>query len=249
MSSNGNGGDDDDDIDKLVDALRDTNRNLESVSEKLDILVNSMVRGAEEQLEGEGDSTQIDLWDQGRISPGTPTTPEAYVAMRSDNANSEDIAVPKVTSGVDDRVEFYVRVYRRYGDHLQKIYQSLSNDEWKRFIQELAIGYGVERELVNILNPGVGLFGLEVVDREVSIFESGTHMNYQLFDGNVWFAPVFDFSPIANNGPLDALGLVSNEEPVIVFGSVDPFEMNRKMARAIDDRRGLSLPDRFNNFL
>jgi len=250
MSSNGNGnGDDDDDIDRLVDALRDTNQNLESVSEKLDVLVNSMIRGAEEQIEGEGDASQIDKWDSGRISPGTPQTPEAYVEMRADAAKSEDLAAPKVTGAEIDRVDFYVRVYRMYGEHLQKIFQSLSQSEWEKFVQQLAIGYGAEPELVDILQPGPALFGIEVVDRDVSIFASGTHFNYRLFDGNVWFAQGVKYPAIDNEGVLDALRLATNEETELVFGSVSPREVNRKMARAINDRRGLSLPDRFRFLL
>lgn len=250
MSSNGNGGNgDDDDIDKLVDALRDTNRNLESVSEKLDILVNSMVRGAQEELGTDEDETSVDRWDEGRVSPGTPTTPEAYVSMRANAANSDEIAAPKVTVSGVDRVEFYVEVYRRYGEHMQKVFQSLSAEEWKQFIQQLAVGYGAEPELVDILNPGVELFGIEVLDREANVYSTGTHINYTVFDGNIWFAPEVDFPPIENENPLDALNLVTNEQSEIVFGSLESREVNSEMARAINDRRGLSLPDRFIDLL
>jgi len=249
MSANGNGDDDDDDIDRLVDALRDTNRNLESVSEKLDILVNSMVRGAEERLEGEEEASQIDKWDSGRVPAGRPQTPEAYVSMRADAANSDEIAAPKVIGVDGGRVDFYVEVYRRYGEHLQKIFQSLSNDEWKKFVQQLAIGYGAEAELVDILNPGIALFGLEVIEREVNIYASGTHFNYRAFDGNVWFAPTPKFPPINNEGPLDALNMVANEPAELVLGSVEPSEINSRMARAIADRRGRSLPDKFLGLL
>lgn len=260
MSANGNG-DDDDDIDKLVDALRDTNRNLESVSEKLDVLVNSMIQGAREEVGEEDDESDFDQWASGRVSPDTPTTPSQYVQMRKQSARSSEIRAPKYSSssvGIGI-VEFYVEVYRMKSEHLQKIFQSMGQSDWKEFVQELAIGYGVERGLVDILNPGPATFGIEVIDREVSILQSATHFNYFELDNNIWFAPTADFPVIDPDGVdnLSTFDLIENNIPggagegegVFFSGSVPPSKVNSDLAETIDDRRGMSLPERFRGFL
>jgi len=77
MSGRGPGnGDDDDDIDRLVRALENTNRNLEDVSNKLDILLNAAIEEQQGEVPGDDDTPGIDRWEQRSLSAGTADTPE-----------------------------------------------------------------------------------------------------------------------------------------------------------------------------
>lgn len=240
MSSNGG-----DDIDDLTRELRRTN-------ERLDRLINAIVAGAREQ-EPEDVGRKIDLWDEGRRSAGTANGPDEYVRMRGRAATSETISPPRVSAR--DLVRVYLEVYRRGGEHLDKINNSLNNSQWKRFIQELSIEYGAEEELVEILNPDPIFFAVEEVEGEITVIVEDTHMNFMRAYRSYWYVPdIFDIPAegeemMADFLPWDALGMSVDPEREILIGELDPVDVNKEMARAIDDTPGKSLPDRFEILL
>lgn len=250
MSANGNG-DDDDRIDDLVRELRNTNQNLEELSTNLDRFINSMIRGAEEQMDEELESPVIDMWEEGTMPVGTANSVDEYIRLRSTSAKSDELVVPQVGSGIGV-VELFHEVYVRKGEHLQRIFQGCSNAQWKRFVQRLAVSYGAEAELVDILDPDPIYFGIRVLDREVNVFSSSTHFNFIFAYDNHWMNDSIEFrSPNNSGGPWETLVL---QEPnpddwFTVEGNLDSDDVNEKLAHSIADHGGKSLPDKFITYL
>lgn len=248
MSNGGNGGRDDDDIDRLIDALNDTNANIDELTKKVDRLVEGMTRAAREEAGGEPEGQVQDLWDVGKMSSGTAETPEAYARMRAQTAKSEDLGVPRISRS-REVVPFLVEVYRMYAEHLQRIYFALNNDQWEEFIRRLAVLYGAEEELVDILNPSPSTFGVITTDKEVDVIAPKSHMNFTDAYGNYWFGADVDVSGKSYSGPSEALGLPEDTNAETIFGRLSDHDINKKLASAIDDRSNLSLPDNYRHLL
>lgn len=249
-----NGDDEGDDIDDLVREMRNTNRNIQNLSDQLDRLINSIIRGAREREEGEDSVDKADLWDVGTVSPGTATSVDEYIKLRSQTAQSSELTVPMID--VSNNSVFMADVFSSWADHLQRIFQGLSNDNWEKFVQEISIRNGVERRLVEILDPGTLMFGINDVDGNVNVFSSSTHMNFIRYDGNFWFLPTPLYSgninQDINDGPWDILGIrgpVGEEDVEIIGGELQPVDINRDLASAIDRRRDLTLPHEFTGLL
>lgn len=247
MSSNGN---DDDDIDRLVRAMQDTNRNLEDVSKKLDTLVESIIRGSREEAGMEDDELEedIDLWREGKASPGEASTAEEYVTMRRRTARNPEMSVPQISPDVTNYARFFIDVYTMCGEHLQRVYFALSNSQWKEFIQRLAIVYGADKELVDLVNPGTEMFGVLVSNKDVEVLSTSTHMSFTVAYNNYWFAPTIDVQADKYSGPSSSLQLPEDPDADVVEGSLTPRDVNTKLAEAVV-KRGKSLPDRFIGYL
>lgn len=252
----------DDDIDDLIRELRRTNQ-------RLDQLVEAIMRGTEQQESEE--TNQVDLWNVGESS-ATVETVDEYIQERSRAANSPNITAPG-TKGVDDLVDFFTEVYTRAGDNLQRILWALGVDLFNGFVRGVAKDYGANDRLVDMLNPTSSFFGIEVVNREVRMRYAQTHMNFTLVSGDNYYYPpeeetVGDVRPV---NPIDTLRLQRIEQDLdnfrvvrvgapgqpplndtdnfIVFGGLSPVEVNRSLARSIDERGGLTLPEEFRDLL
>ena len=249
MSSNGED-DDSDDIDKVVEALQETNSSIQGLSDRLDRLFESIQRGVEEDTGQELPGPEgADLWDVGMRSPGKASTPDEYIELRRETARYEEVSVPQVARDAPSLDKFFFEVYIRNGEHLQRIFHALNKSQWKSFVQMLAVRYGAEEGLVDLLNPGIGIFGLQVVDNEVSVYRTATHMNFTQAYGNYWFGQSFDVQPVTYSSPSQALTLPQDEGSAIIEGQLEPRDINRKLAQAIDDRQNLSLPEKFRRLL
>jgi len=265
MSGRGPGnGDDDDDIDRLVRALENTNQNLEDVSNKLDILLNAAIEEQQDEVPGDGDTPGIDRWEQGRLSAGKADTPEEYILLREQTAKEPDVTVPRASRQVDDLAQFYFEVFCMRGDHLQKIYQSLSNSQWAKFVRLLAVYHGATEELVDMLKPSPEFFNIITQRREVDVLFSGTHMPFELWDDELWFAatqsgqampPDFgelltrarDFPENTFPNPaaaLNLLGEISEEQArtELKRRSLSIRDINEKLAKTISERQNMTLP-------
>jgi len=247
MSSNGNGPDDlEDKLERLVDAQIQTNQQIEGLNNRLDTLFESIQRGVEEET-GEDIQGQekADLWDVGQRSPGKARNADDYIRLRRKTAWMNDISVPQVHIDAGNLVDFFLEVYRMYGEHLTRINYALSKSDWKEFIQRLAVIYGAEQELIDILNPSPGVFGVDVIDGNVSVYESATHMSFTDAYGNYWFAVETGVGFKTYSSPSNSLFLPELDETSAVVGLLQSREIDAKLAEAITDRGDLTLPDKY----
>lgn len=243
---------DDDDIDDLVSELAETNRNLSR-------LVDAIERGAERQQPGEsGPDYPVDLWDVGRSSENVDDELQ-YEKARMRAASSDGEAIPRYT-GDRDRVEFYIDIFTSGLEHLDAINKKLSNDRFDEYIRELAVFYGCERELVEILEPGAGYFGIDEDRNGTLVFlENRSHFTFISALGSFWYLePGMDVAvdPVSipwqklNIGTPQQVDNINSDfelspESFVQRGIRDEIYKNSEMAKDIRDRQDLTLPQEY----
>jgi hypothetical protein len=246
----------DDDIDDLLDELRNTNRNLSR-------LVDAIERGASREDEGETETQYpVDLWDVGRSSNSVSDELQ-YERSRIKAASSDGVAAP-MYNGDRDRVEFYVDMFTSVIEHLDAINKKLSNDDFDRFVRELAIFYGCERELVEILEPSAPYFGVdENRNKNIVFLENRSHFTFVSALGTLWYlGPETDPSVDPVTFPWDSLniGVPTQKENIrgdfelspesfIQIGSQDEIQKNIDLAKDIRRRNDLDLPQEYFDLL
>ena len=243
---------DDDDIDDLVDELRETNRNLSR-------LVDAIVRGQEAaQDEGPEDAEYpVDLVTEGRYSPNVTGIVE-YEQNRMSAANSDSATKPRYT-GDRDRVEFYVNAFTSSIENTDQIRKALSKDEFDGFIQGVAVYHGVDEELVDILEPSAGFFGFDVNEAgEVIFIPQNSHIVLLEAMGSYWNVdPDTNLEPERITRPWNSLQVgtmqqldninrdfVVEPDQFLRFDpTVQPVDKNIEMAQVIEKRNSLDLPE------
>lgn len=180
-----NGGDRDDDIDKLVRELRRTNQRIDELTKA----ITAGIRGPEEEGEGQD---QIDLWREGQASRTIRQSSDldrdvrAYITGRARAAQSNSTLAPTYMG--DNRVEFYWEVFKRGGEHIRQIDLKMNRKEFKDFMQLLAVHHGADQRLVDILDPGPSMFGV-VRDSQgnMSLTVEQTHISWLGLYNNFWY--------------------------------------------------------------
>lgn len=247
---------DDDRLDDLVDELGETNRNLKR-------LVDAIERGTRREQEEQGEADYpVDLWDVGRAAESVTDELE-YELSRQRAANSDGEVIPSY-KGERDRVEFYVDVFTSGLEHLDGINKKLSNDRFDEFVRGLAIFYGAERELVEILEPGSAYFGVDVDRNDNVVFiESRSHFEFVDAIGSYWYKdPAKDPATDAIMLPWSKLNMGTptqvdniNEDfnltpsAFIARGTKDEVGIDSKLAKDIRDRNDLELPQEYFGLL
>lgn len=248
--SGSNGGDRDDDIDRLIDAVRETNRNVSEIGERLERFINA-IEGSARREQEEQEEISEDLWNVGQAPVGKARNSMEYIQLRRRSAHSQDLTVPQVHLDVDNLVDFFYDVYINSGEHLQRIYHALSKDDFDEFVRKLAIDYGADERLVDILEPSHSTFGIQEINDDIVPIEENTHMAFVRGHGQFWFASSATFEPerqfysaweIPDVG-MGALELSRPDDVRGMEGLLTATDINRKMARAIDDRGDLRLPE------
>jgi hypothetical protein len=243
---------DDDDIEDLVEELKNTNRNLSR-------LVDAIERGASREGEGGEDTNYpVDLWDVGRSAESVNDELQ-YERARQRSASSDGEALPRYT-GDRNRIDFYIDVFTSALEHLDAMNKKLSNDDFDKFVRELAVFYGAEEELVNILEPGAGYFGVDV-DRndDVVFLENRSHFTFIDALGSYWYMdPNMDPATDPITLPWNRLNIGSpsqvdaimedfnlSPESFVARGIRDEIEINTRLAKNIRDRNDLDLPQEY----
>jgi len=246
----------DDDIDDLLDELRNTNRNLSR-------LVDAIERGASREDEREAETQYpVDLWDVGRSSDSVADELQ-YERARMRAANSDGEAAP-MYDGDRDRVEFYVDMFTSGIEHLDAINKKLSIGDFDKFVRELAVFYGCERELVEILEPSASYFGVdENRDKNIVFLENKSHFTFVSALGTFWYLePGLDPATDPITLPWDRLNIgnptqVENirddfelsPESFIQRGIRDEIQKNVDLAKDIRRRNDLDLPQEYFDLL
>lgn len=239
----GGGGDDDieDKLDDLVDEIR----------ELTSLMRFALTQGDEEFEQGEEDTGPIDLWDQG--TSVAVSSVDEFKKWRRRAANEEGVSTPyfntdeleNYSSKMDAHVDLYIKGYQ----NLQELRSTLGSGGFEEFVIEFAKrssdpsvgGSGaISSELVDILEPSPSLFGIEVIEDEIRINPSLTPFNFIDSYGFIWHAA---------GKPDERLSLGAPDNAIPIVGSVTSRDMNAKMAKIIDDTRGMSLPDRYKDLL
>jgi hypothetical protein len=242
----------DDDIDDLVDELRNTNRNLSR-------LIDTIERGASREDEGDSQSQYpVDLWDVGRSSENVNDELQ-YERARMRAANSDGEAVPRYT-GDRDRIDFYTDMFTSGLEHLDAINKKLSIGDFDEFIRELAIFYGCERDLVEILEPSSAYFGVDKDrDDNIRFLENRSHFTFVSALGSLWYLePGMDPATDPITLPWDRLNIGNptqlenirddfnlGPESFIQRGIKDEIEKNVELSKDIRDRDDLDLPQEY----
>jgi hypothetical protein len=247
---------DDDKLDDLVDELGETNRNLKR-------LVDAIERGTRREQEEQGEADYpVDLWDVGRSSE--KVTDELEYELSRQRAASSDGEVTPTYGGERDRVEFYIDIFTSGLEHLDAMNQKLSNDRFDEFVRELAIFYGAERELVEILEPGSVYFGIDIdKNNNIAFIASRSHFEFVDALGSFWYKdPAKDPATDAIMLPWSKLNIGTptqvdniNEDfnltpsAFIVRGTKDEVGIDSKLAGTINDRNSLELPQEYFGLL
>lgn len=241
---------DDRDIDKLIDELSETNRNLDRL---VDAILNQG-RGEQEEEGAEESIFPVDLVAQGKGSMNAKDKLE-YERIRSRAANSPKVVRPSYT-GPQEYVDLYVDLFRSNLENLQMISYALSQDDMDEFVRRIAVYQGADERLVNILEPGKGFFGIFQRGKDLQFQEVGSHLVLIEAMGYLWSGKDALKEPDSVPLPWNTLnvGSIEQRENINEIWSVNPEEFVRndvatssldidiKMIEAIQDSRGKEVP-------
>lgn len=175
---------DDDDIDRLVQEIRKLIKTL------------SAGLGAANEETGKVEGVD-DMWDVGELSPNVRSM-EEYIRERIIAASSEDVAIPLLDSDAfsEEIWKVYLALYLEGHEHLDAIYNRLSKDDFKRFLQELVI---VERfpdiqkdelrDLMVSIDPSTQIMGASTRKDRVDIISDKVWFNVMSAYDSYWYVP------------------------------------------------------------
>ncbi len=239
----GDGGDD-----NLEDKIEDLIDEIGNLTEMMEFLVSPQAQEVREETEDTGPE---DLWDEGTST--AVRSVDEFKKWRRRAATDEGVSTPYfATSDLEDydsKLEAHVDMYMDGFQNLQELYSTLGVSEFDDFIQEFArmssdpsvASNGViADELIDILDPSASFFGIQVIEGEVKINPALTPFSFIESYSYTWHAAA---------EPMKKLGLRAPEDVVPVIGSITSKEINTKMARTIDRRDDLELPDKYSDLL
>jgi len=242
---------DDDKIDDLVRELSETNRNLSR-------LVDSIVRGQDQQAE-DGDEEPkfpVDRVTEGRYSPSVDDIVE-YEKAREKAANNDTSGLPTY-GGSQDTVDFYTDVFTASLENMDMVSNRLSKDQFDEFVGNIAVIHGVNEELVDILEPSSSFFGVTTdKDKNVVFTPQKSHIpllqamgsywhvdrNSALDPGNItepWYKLTIGTATQRNN--ISGEFSIEPERFLRFDADVTELDMDIKMAEIIMKREGKTLP-------
>lgn len=240
MSIGGNGDDDDieEKLDRVIDELSELNRTLSRA-----------LQPAEEIEEGE-EPDQGDIWEEGQSSSRVRSVDE-YKRKREQAANSPNMTLPFFGSVAfdswEEKMQARYELFKQGYDSLESLWSGVGREAFDRIMVIYALDYlnpegrqfattEIREDLVEILDPGAGFFGVKVVQDEVVHSEPDSPLDFRVVGGQF-------YHPEAN--PINVLNLqdVSVDDVFDSIGGMLTGEVNRKMALAILERRSLELPD------
>jgi hypothetical protein len=239
----GDGGNDD-----LEDKIEDLIDEIGNLTEMMEFLVSPQAQEVKEQTEDTGPE---DSWDEGTST--AVRSVDEFKKWRRRAATEEGVSTPYfATSDLEDydsKLKAHVNMYMKGFQNLQELYSTLGVSEFDDFIQEFAkmssdptvASNGViADELIDILDPSASFFGIQVIEGEVEINPALTPFSFIEAYGYTWHAAA---------EPMKKLGLREPEDVVPVIGSITSKEINSKMAKTIDRRDDLELPDKYSDLL
>lgn len=243
MSIGGGAGDDD-----LEDKIEDLIDEIGELTDMMEFLVSPQAQEVREQTE---DGGPTDLWDEGTST--AVRSVEEFKKWRRRAATDEGVSTPYfATDDLDDygsKLEAHVDMYIEGFQNLQELYSTLGVDGFNDFVQEFArmssdpsiAGSGViSGELIDILDPSASFFGIQIIEGEVKLNPALTPFT---------FLEAYDYIWHSAAEPSKNLGLEATTDVVPVVGSLTSKEINTKLARSIDRRDDLDLPDKYDNLL
>lgn len=247
------GGGDDDDIDRLVDELEETN-------DLLKRLVEGLTRGRQGREGGEEDDeddSQGDLWRLGDVKQSA-ISEEDYIEKRRRAATTESYTLPYIDFDMMpddfDLVDFKVRMFNDGYDSIESVRSSLSNDDFGEFVWKMVVRatggsqIGIEEWIIREIEPGPGMFGISPVERRINM-PDGTVRVTQDIDFNeerllVGFIEVGQDHFKDQSDPFGNLG-VPRDPSIINFirpgGTVG--DLNKQLVIAAYKSSKVSLPD------
>lgn len=245
MSFNPN--DDDDDIE---DRLDDLTREL---SELNDILRRAITQGGEGGPGDEGRSSEnADLWDIGDTSPVARSKTE-YEEFRRASSNNDTLVVPSLDGSAFesnmDKIRTRIEIFEEGFDNLSSVAAKLSDEEFSRFLNEYAIRRWnrnipaeiLEADLVRLVNPSPGFWGVRNIAGEISITPELSPLSFLRAYGEIW-----DF----HSEPWNSLNKGPRPPDAESMGRrMDATEVNRRLADMAFERRSIDFPEEYFRYL
>lgn len=237
-------GDDPNDDDKF-------NRLIDQLDELTNLLTMFLTQDVPEAAEDSGDEGPSDKWNTG--TSVSVSTVQEFQEMRSKAARSEDVSTPYFDTddleGYEDKMDAHVHLYMQGYQNLEELRSTLGADGFSRFVRELAKesedpsmgGSGIiAADLVDILEPSPSFFGIQEVEGDIQINAVLTPFSFIEAYGNTWHI---------TGDPIQRLGLGQPGDVVRVIGEMSARDINEEMAKAIDDTRGLKLPEEYERLV
>lgn len=230
----GNGGDD------IEDELRELTSQL---SELTRLLQRGLVEGSEP--EGEDEAPTGDLWSVGSVSPSVSSLGE-FEEFRSEASTSREMLVPyfepDAFGSFGERMDARYDLYTNGYSSLQSMNSSLSEGAFSEVINRFAKNYIGERptvvrplanDLVDILEPSYGFWGISVVNDNISVTERLTPLDFVVAWGEFYYP---------ESVPWRVLGKQEPDDIGSIRGRKTAGEVNKDLAEAIFDRKNKDLP-------
>ncbi len=236
------GGDDDieDELRRLTNELSELTRLLEASMRQ--------AGGVEEEEEGPSG----DLWDVGNVSPKVSSVDE-YQQLRSEAASTTTTAAPYFDTSIfdsfDDRVEVRYKLFKRGYDSLQSMYASVSDEVFNAILAEYAVDYlsgddeaviPLAVDLVEMLRPGMGMYGVNVVGGTLSVSRRLTPLDFLVSWGEFYYP---------RSQPWLKLGKREPNNLDDIRGGKSVREFNSDLAHAVFTRSSLDLPEQYVDLL
>lgn len=185
-------------------------------------------------------------------------TLEEYKEKRTKAEHNSDRSRPYLSSdalhGERTRLEAHVGLFKAGYNSIDDVNSIFSKDDFTNFIQELVKDIPrIHGELVDILDPSREFVGIEHTEPNAEAWGNG-HIRIVEFMSPLKFLrakqPSRDQQTLwyYDANPWKSLNF---PEPTrsIVTGDVTADELNRKLARTIDDRENLELPTEYQHLI
>jgi hypothetical protein len=185
---------------------------------------------------------------------------EDYKEKRRQAEHDPDRVRPYLSSdaslGGRSRLKAQVELFKEGYNSLDDVNGILSKDDFHEFIQVLVKDIpGVHPELVDIIDPGRELFGVEHTQPSAEAWNEG-QIKMRKFDSPFRF---LEYKPPSRDQitlwrhdakPWEKLDCAEPEStPRIVEGDLTADDLNRKLAEIISDKDYLTLPKEYQHLL
>lgn len=233
MSIGGNG--DDDDIERKLDRLVD------EISELTRLLELALTAREPEAGDEDDDVTEGDLWEIGDRSVSVDTEGE-YKRARVAAAKGVESTMPHFSNRAADskqeRLELRHSLFVQGFDNLQSIRSITSNDGFAEFIRLHAKSIWPSedaRELIDIVQPGPGFFGINLVGDEMTISQFETPFRFIVAWGYFYHPESQPWASLRLNEPQN-MGAIESGRTFGEFTqklAVAAFRVNRLPAKFV----------------